>query len=275
VNNRFFKTRIKLPEPVVFLEEDIESVLREQLSRGMVNYILHLKNVSSDVFFDIDEKALRSYVERLGKIAGGANVNCSVEIGNLLNLPEVMSPRVPDEASARRVRDTVLRVTQQALTVLKRMRAAEGTALAEDLEQHCKQIEDKLKLVRQQSESFLKEYAGRLKKRIEELLGASNVQIDEESVAREVAIFAERSDISEEIVRLQSHIEQFRDACEGKGESGQAGNQAGRRLDFISQEMLREANTIASKACDAKTIHLVVDIKCLIDRIKEQVQNVE
>jgi uncharacterized protein (TIGR00255 family) len=275
VNNRFFKTRIKLPEPVVFLEEDIESVLRQQLSRGMVNYILHIKNVSSDVFFDIDEKALQSYVERLSRIARGVDVSCSIDIGNLLGLPEVFSPRVPDEAKAGRVRETVLKITTEALAALKQMRAAEGVVLAEDLAQHCNQIEDKLGLVRQQSESFLTEYAKRLKKRIEELLGAGDVLSDEEIVAREVAVFAERSDISEEIVRLQSHIEQFRETCEGKGGSGQAGNQSGRRLDFISQEMLREANTIASKACDAKTIHLVVDIKCLIDRIKEQVQNVE
>lgn len=277
VNSRYFKARIKVPEPVVFLEEDIESVLRQQLSRGMVNYILHIKNVSSDVFFDIDEKALQNYVERLGKIASKAKVSCSIDIGNLLSLPEVFVPLVPDEAKAGRVREAVLKLTREALVLLKQMRAAEGEALALDLERHCEQILDKLEIIRERGKSFLAEYASCLKKRTEELLAAGEVQLDEQTVAREVAIFAERSDISEEIARLESHIEQFRGSSRSAGAGNKDGgaNQVGRRLDFISQEMLREANTIASKACNAEITHLVVDIKCLIDRIKEQVQNVE
>ena len=108
----------------------------------------------------------------------------------------------------------------------------------------------------------------RLRKRIDELLADAKLKVDQETLAREVAIFAERSDISEEVARLESHLQQFEQSC-------QANDQAGRRLDFISQEMLREANTIASKASDTKIIGYVVDIKCRIDRIKEQVQNIE
>ena len=113
-----------------------------------------------------------------------------------------------------------------------------------------------------------REYAEKLKRRVDKLLEQAELKLDEETLAREVAVFAERSDISEEVARLYSHMQQFEQCC-------QADNQAGRRLDFISQEMLREANTIASKACDIEITRHVVDIKCQIDRIKEQVQNVE
>ncbi|MEE9370593.1 MAG: DUF1732 domain-containing protein, partial [Sedimentisphaerales bacterium] len=126
------------------------------------------------------------------------------------------------------------------------------------------------------------EYQDKLKKRVNELLADVKLQLDEEILAREVAVFADRSDISEEISRLNSHLQQFATICPGtppcnKPENGDlAVNTAtGRRLDFISQEMLREANTIASKASDTEIIRHVINIKCQIDRIKEQAQNVE
>jgi uncharacterized protein (TIGR00255 family) len=114
----------------------------------------------------------------------------------------------------------------------------------------------------------VQEYARKLKKRVDDLLAHAELKLDEEALAREVAILADRSDISEEITRLDSHLQQFATACGGD-------DQAGRRLDFISQEMLREANTIASKSSDAEITRTVVDMKCRVDRIKEQVQNIE
>jgi len=114
----------------------------------------------------------------------------------------------------------------------------------------------------------LAEYRKKLKKRVNELLANGKLKLDETTLAREVAVFADRSDISEELARLDSHLQQFAQSC-------RASKQAGRRLDFIGQEMLREANTIASKTSDIKTSRYMVNIKCRIDRIKEQVQNVE
>jgi len=136
------------------------------------------------------------------------------------------------------------------------------------LSSHCQAIRKDLEQIRARSAVVLQEYAKRLRKRVDELLAEAKLKLDEETVSREVAILADKSDISEEIARLDSHLARFAESC-------QANDQTGRRLDFISQEMLREANTIASKASDAMIIHWVVDIKCRIDRIKEQVQNVE
>jgi uncharacterized protein (TIGR00255 family) len=268
VNSRYFKSAVKLPEAVAFLEEDIERFLRQNLSRGSVNYVLRLKNVPANVLFDIDEPALRAYVERLGRIAASADIHGALDVGGLLNLPGILVPVSPEEEAAEQIREVVLKITQEAVDKLRQMRATEGAALAADLEENCEAIRQDLEQIRARYPVVLQEYRKKLQKRVDELLAEVKLRLDEESLAREVAIFAEKSDISEEIARLGSHLEQFT-------KSHQANTQAGRRLEFISQEMFREANTIASKASDSEITRCVVDIKCRIDRIKEQVQNVE
>jgi len=272
VNNRYFKASVRLPDSMAFLEDDIEKLLRRNLSRGMVNYVLRLKDVSANVLFDIDETALQAYMERLSRIASLADMKCPIDVGGLLNLPGIIRPTSPDEEVAGQVKEMVLGITQEAIEKLKQMRAAEGTALEADLKKHCRAIEKDLERIRARGAVVMEGYAKRLKKRVDKLLADAKLKLDEETLAREVAIFAERSDISEEIARLDSHLQQLLQNCQ---ESPQASSQAGRRLDFISQEMLREANTIASKASDIEIIRCVVDIKCRIDRIKEQVQNIE
>lgn len=268
VNSRYLKTSMKLPETVAFLEEDIEKLLRKHLSRGTVNYVLRVKNASANMLFDIDEAALRGYMEKLSGIASPAGINGTIDIGSLLDLPGILVPVSPDEEVAGQIKEAVLSITQEAVEKLKQMRAAEGAALAADLDGHCKAIKQDLEYIRARSSVVLQEYSKKLRERVNELLAEAKLKLDEETLAREVAIFAERSDISEEIARLDSHLEQFAESC-------RMNTQAGRRLEFISQEMLREANTIASKACDSEIARRVVNIKCRIDRIKEQVQNIE
>ncbi len=268
VNNRYFKTTLRLPETLGFLEGDIEKQLRRELYRGTVNYVLRQKGAPAEALFEINEKALGALLKRLGRLTPSGGVERELDLGGLLALPGILSPAVPSAKLAGRIRQKVQAVTRQALKGLRAMRAAEGAALAADLEQHCGAIKSNLKRIRLRSAAGPRQYADKLKKRVDELLAASKLKLNDETVAREVAIFADRADISEEIARLDSHLVQF--------EKGLKGNrQAGRKLDFICQEMLREANTIGSKACDADIVHLVVDIKCRIDRIKEQVQNVE
>ena len=268
VNNRYYKSGIRLPDMVAFLEEDIEKLLRNNLSRGTVNYNLRLKNVAAKAMFDVDETAVRRCVERLSEIAKQLNIGYDIDLAALLALPGIVEPVLPDEREAQRIKDVILTISQKAVDQLKQMRAREGTAIAKDLKAHCDAIKDRLDKVRNRAPKVIDEYHKKLKKRIEELTANAQLKLDEDTLAREVAIFAERSDISEELSRLESHLVQFLHSCESD-------EQAGRRLDFISQEMLRETNTIGSKALDAEIARWVVDIKCLIDRIKEQVQNVE
>ena len=268
VNNRYLKTSVKLPDSVAFLEEDIDKLLRRNLSRGTVGYVLRLRNVSTNVLFDINEAALQAYMEKLGRVASSADIKCPIDIGGLLTIPGVLEPISPGEEEAEQVKQVVLSVTQEAMEKLKQMRADEGAALAADLDSHCEAIKQDLKQIRARSGVVLQQYEKKLKRRVDELLAEAKLRLDEETLAREVAVFADRSDVSEEIARLASHLEQFSESC-------QANAQVGRKLEFISQEMLREANTIASKGCDSELIRWVVDIKCGIERIKEQVQNIE
>ncbi len=268
VNNRFFKARIKLPESIAFLEDEIEKFLRQKIHRGTITYSLGLRNAPAEVLFEIDETALRAYVEQLGRIAKAGGVESRLDIAPLLQLPGIVQPAIPDSEQARKVKEIVLKLTREAVDQLRQMRSAEGAALASDLEVNCRAITEDLEKIKARSAATAGEYHDKLSKKINSLLSDAKVQIDEATLAREVAVFAERADVSEEISRLASHLQQFDESCQQDGRSG-------RRLDFLSQEMLREANTIASKACDTEIIHRVVDIKCRIDRIKEQVQNVE
>ena len=268
VNHRYFKAMIRLPEPVAFIEEDIERLLRNNMSRGTVNYVLRLKNSSVNALFDIDETALKTIVEKLNRAGSSAGVKGAIDISNLLSLPGIIQPALPDKEASEQIKEKVLEVSREAIDKVKQMRAAEGGFLEADLKKHCNAIAKDLGQIRARGDIVLQEYAAKLKQRVDSLLAEVKLKLDEETLAREVAIFAERSDISEEVARLDSHLQQFVQAC-------QANELAGRRLDFISQEMLREANTIASKASDTNIIRCVVDIKCRIDRIKEQVQNVE
>jgi len=183
-------------------------------------------------------------------------------------LPGIVRPALPNQALTERIKAVVLKVSKEAIQQLKQMRAAEGSSLEADLKSRCEAIRKDIEQIRTRAATVVQEYAKRLRRRVDELLAEAKLKLDEETLAREVAILADRSDISEELARLDSHLQQF-------AESSRASEQAGRRLDFISQEMLREANTIASKASDTEIIRSVVDIKCQIDRIKEQIQNVE
>jgi uncharacterized protein (TIGR00255 family) len=268
VNNRFFKATLRLPETLEFLETDIEKQMRVEVLRGTVNYVLRQKGAPAEALFDINEKALAMLMKQMSRISPGGGMERALDLGGLLALPGILSPAIPIGALANRIRRKVLSVTKQALKGVKAMRAAEGKALAADLRHHCKVIKSNLERIRQHSAVGPQQCAEKMRRRVNELLAAAKLKIDDQTVAREVAILADRVDISEEIARLGSHLVQFENALKGN-------QQAGRKLDFISQEMLREANTISSKASDADIVHLVVEIKCRIDRIKEQVQNVE
>jgi uncharacterized protein (TIGR00255 family) len=268
VNNRFLKTHLRLPDIAAFLENDVEAKLRNELHRGTVNCSLHLKNVSGQAIYNLDENALKGYVDQLKNIAKSEGVSANFDLSGLLSLPGVVQPFVPDAEQAEKLKKTVLGLVDDVIEKLKQVRLQEGAAMLADLEANCGLIAERLVSVRDKSGAVLKEYNEKLLKRVNELQATAKLEIDSEMLARETAIFAERSDIAEEITRLSSHLEQFIKNCKTE-------ENVGRKLDFTSQEMLREANTIASKASDALICQWVIEIKCAIDRIKEQIQNIE
>lgn len=268
VNNRHFRAYLKLPDAAAFLGEAVEKLLKRGISRGTVNFTLRIGSMPVGAVYEIDEEAIKVYAQKLSDVAEQITINSKIDLAGLISLPGVVQTVEPDEAFAQTVKKTVLELAGEALENLAQARQTEGQALAEDLKVNCDVIAEKRKLIEDRSPVVVKLYHEKLAKRVDELLAGGKLQIDSDLLAREVAIFADRSDIAEEINRLGSHLKQFDEVCNAKGD-------VGRRLDFTCQEMLREANTIASKACDAEIAGNVIDIKCAIDRLKEQVQNVE
>jgi len=267
VNSRYFKSVIKLPESLSALENVMEGRLRERLSRGSITTTVRMRLSESQLAYRVNTVALRSYLEQLRELEFDANPSLRIELGSLLQLPGVCEPPLMEEL-AERTRQGLMDLLDQAIDGVILMRKQEGKALCGDLLGHCELIERMVLKITELAPQMVVSYQQRLAGRVKELLNAGNVSIDTEQLAREVAIFAERCDIAEEISRMGGHVVQFCQAIDTPEPSG-------RKLDFIAQEMLREANTIASKANISEIVHAVVEIKTAVDRIKEQVQNVE
>ncbi|MBN1342436.1 MAG: YicC family protein [Phycisphaerae bacterium] len=270
LNNRYFKSSIKLPEHLQFLEPEVERLLRQRVGRGSVTYSLRVRNTSADAAYEINEPALRSYIEQLraAMAATGGDGNMTVDLAPLLAMPGVCQPRVAGEEAKKRWWGLIQDLTDRAIQQLLTMRQNEGRALRVDLLSHITKLGEHMKFLRERAPEVIKYYQERLRQRVETLLSDVRISLDKQDLLKEIAIFAERCDISEEIARFLSHLDQFTTLCDSK-------ELAGRKLDFLAQEMLREANTIGSKANDSEISCHVVEVKSLIDRLKEQVQNVE
>ncbi|MFN0010897.1 MAG: YicC/YloC family endoribonuclease [Phycisphaerales bacterium] len=269
LNNRYFKATIRLPEEFQGLEAELESQVRRRLSRGSVTVIAICNEASAEGAHIINHAVLGHYIEQLNKTPQVASGKVVVEIAPLLGLPGVLSPPANEEARIERARGAYTKLLERACEKLAAMREREGKALLEDLLAQREVIVERLKIIQARAPQCVQDYELRLKNRIQMMLQDAQLRANEVDLIREIAVYAERSDISEEITRLSGHMEQYTrllTATDGP---------VGRTLDFLAQEMLREANTMASKSGDAALSRAIVEIKGAIDRIKEQVQNVE
>ncbi|MBI9017637.1 MAG: YicC family protein [Phycisphaerae bacterium] len=266
VNNRFLKTSVRLPDTLNFAEAEIERIIRKRLSRGTVNFTLHMRNTSSGGALQVNQAAAETYLNAIELLIGEKQY--SINAANILQLPGVCQSPEYSEDQHKEFLHIVKKMTSKALDKLIDMRIKEGQELLKDLQDQCKAIAENLEEIKNKTVDVVQRYRNKIQQRVNELLSGQNIKLDEETLHKEVAVFAERSDINEEISRLTSHLQQFKNICQKE-------DQAGRRLDFMTQEMLREANTIASKANDAEISQHVVEIKVAIDRLREQVQNAE
>ena len=267
VNNRYFKPSIHLPDDFAFLETEVERLMRQHLTRGSVTLRLHVRDLSPQAAQEINSGAVQAYVTRLQE-AVGPDTRVVIDLATLLTLPGACQPHELTETERERKWEVLARLTKTALDHLIAMRAREGRGLAEDLSTHCERMRRSLDVVRERAPLMLVEYRDRLLARIGQLINDSSVTLAADDLLREVSIYAERSDVSEELSRLASHLDQFATLMEGS-------EPPGRKLEFVAQEMLREANTVGSKTGDALIAREIIEIKSSIDRIKEQVQNAE
>lgn len=267
VNNRYFKASIHLPDEFGFLEPDVDRLIRECITRGSVVLRLHRRDLSPNAAQEINAAAMSRYVEQM-QVVRGKDETLVIDLAKIALLPGVCQPREVTETERESTWKLVSGLIETAVDRMLAMRATEGKALADDLLRHVTRIREHLTRVRERAPLVVQEYRDRLMARIQELLSSSNVRLAEQDLLKEVSIYAERSDISEEISRLAAHLDQVEECLSSR-------EPAGRKLDFLSQELLREANTMGAKASDAQIARDIIEIKIAIDRVKEQVQNVE
>ena len=273
VNNRYLKASIRLPGELEVLEAEIENHLRKLISRGSVTLTVIRRVSDAKAAHEVNDAAVLAYLDHLetihNKLPANDRASVNIDLTALLALPGVLQPN-DHENLLEEARGTLIPLIEQAVNKMIVMRLTEGQSVAADLAKNRAVITERLEIVRNRAPLVVEEYHTRLRTRMADLLARAELKINEIDLIREIAIFAERSDVSEEVTRLTAHLEHFEAITAGSNKEP-----AGRTLDFLSQEMLREANTIASKSNDAVISRAIVDVKGSIDRIKEQVQNIE
>jgi uncharacterized protein (TIGR00255 family) len=266
VNNRHVKLSAKISEPYGAREADVEQLVREKVKRGTVQLTLRVERPRRPEDYRLNLVALASYREQLQSLQGCGDG--SYDLTQLLMLPGVVEDRRLPEPVADEDWSAIAGVLSQALEELHSSRAAEGRVMAAELIALAREINEQLGRIADRGPAVVVNYQRRLTERVQSLLRGHGVAVEPADLAREVAILADRCDISEEIVRLRAHLNQYLGIIEDTQSSG-------RKLEFVVQEMAREINTIGSKANDAQISLSVVEIKALLEKIRELVQNVE
>ena len=267
VNHRFFNPAIKLPSRMALWESDVRETLRKRFSRGHVSLGVRLSG-DTDRALAIDEARVAAYVAQLRGMKDRLGLAGDVDIATVMRLPDVITSEDADESDVAGSVDELVAIVNDAANGLDLMRNAEGARIAEFLNEHLAIIEAALGVVKSRAPQRLAEQQKRLQTAVAEL--AAGVAVDPQRLAQEVAILADRMDISEELNRFTAHIAAFRAALSDMDAAG-----VGKRLGFLIQEMLREANTTGSKANDTRILNEVVAIKEELERLREQSENVE
>ena len=267
VNNRFLDISMRLPSDLSALEADIKRRIGARLSRGRVDVNLQFER-SGDIVYDLNRPLIGGYIAAMKKMQDEFSLTGEPDLNVIARLPNVIAPARTELGGD--FTDAVGRALDAALDDLEKMREKEGGMLSAELETRLGNIGSRIPPIAAEAENVTEEYRGRLSKRIGEMLARSDSQIDidQARLAQEVAYLADRSDISEEIARLSTHIEHFRAIMNEDKE-------VGKRLDFLTQELNREANTITSKTANMNIKENALQIKSEIEKIREQVQNVE
>lgn len=269
VNNRYLKLSVRMPDSLARFEADIEKLIRNRVARGSIQLSIRMRFLSGQSEYRIDADVLKSYQQQLRALSGHPAAGTSeVVMGELLQLPGVIVESDLGEDIVRAIWPTVEIAINETLDHFHDFRCREGESMKQDLERQCAAIESQLTQVETTAPQVVTEYREKMLDRVRRVVSEASVNVEPADILREVAVFADRCDINEEITRLKSHIEQFRRMLN-------ADQSMGRKLEFIGQEMFREINTIGSKANNVDIAHCVVEMKVAIERIREVLQNVE
>ena len=266
VNNRYLDCSVKLPRIVSFAEDAVKQAVKAAVSRGKVDVFISVKSeAAEDITVSLNKAVLEGYLAAMRQMVSEFGVRDDISVSAVSRLPEVFTVEKP-EADEEQLLSDLMGVVNQALAGYDAMRTAEGAALDADLRGRGKAILALVSQVEQGNAQTVLDYRARLEAKLREVL--ENTAIDESRILTEAAIFADKVAVDEETVRLRSHLDQMNTMLSG-------GGAVGRKLDFLLQEMNREANTIGSKCTDVKLARIVVDIKAELEKIREQTQNIE
>lgn len=266
VNHRYFEFNCRTTRGYSFLEEKLKSHIKERVKRGKVDVFVTLsQKEDTEAVVKINESLASGYISALKKLSTDYGIKDDISVSTIAGFSDILQVHKTPE-DEEEVWNAVKTVADTAIENFLAMRENEGLKLKEDILSRAEKILSIVEEIEVRSPQRVQEYEARLKEKIEELLG--NAEYDPQRVLTEVAIFGDKVAVDEETVRLKSHFDQLKNLLE-------SGDEVGRKIDFIIQEMNREANTIGSKANDSDLAHKVVEIKAEIEKIREQIQNIE
>ena len=265
VNHRFLDLHIRLSREYLFLEGEIQQLVRSALDRGRVEVNTTIQNTSASVFL-VNSNLVKGYMDAAEKLKQEFSLHDSLDLKAILSLPGVLQNRDMVTDNAGTISGLVAEAVKSALEGVRQMRRKEGEALRTDMLKNLSSVEESSREIQRLSINSASEYMQKLRDRLSQLL--TQGAVDPQRLAQEAALLADKCDISEEVARLKSHVEQYYALMDGK-------EKAGKKLDFLLQELQREANTILSKSGNLEVSRNAISIKADIEKLREQVQNVE
>lgn len=266
VNNKFLDTSVRLPRSFIFAEETVKAAVQSHISRGKVDVFVTVDtSMADDMVVRVNEPLLKGYIDALHHIAADYGLPDDISVMSVSRFPDILSVE-KKELDADAVAEGIKSIAEQALQDFDSMRICEGEKLRNDVLLKLENIESFVGIIEESAPKTVAEYSQKLLQKLNEVLASAGV--DESRIITEAAIFADKVAVDEETVRLRSHIAQLRTMLE-------TGSPIGRKIDFLMQEFNREANTIGSKCQNSDIAHVVVDLKSEIEKIREQIQNIE
>lgn len=268
VNNRYLKVITKCPDAFAALEGEVEKIVRESIGRGTVTVDVRLDRLDRSTASALNQEVLQTYWRQLTALAKTLHAPAPSDLTSLLVLPGVVADEDGTGEDIEADWKLVCDALRQALGKLQQFRIDEGRSMQDDLRVNVRVVADRLNEVMALAPQVVSEYRIKLLERVRQTIAEVNVTVTDTDLIREVSIFADKCDINEEITRLRCHLDQFETFLNST-------ESAGRKLEFLTQEMFREVNTIGSKANNVPIAHAVVDMKAAVEKIKEVLQNVE
>lgn len=265
VNHKYIDTNIRLPRSISYLEDDIRKLITSKLKRGKVDVLITFENFNKDDNeIKINKELAKMYIDSFKDLAQEENLSTNIDVTEITKLPDVVI--VKSNIDEEQIKTELLQVVENAVNNLIEMRQSEGNRISGDILAKISQIEEKNEEIFGLSTGLIREYVVKLETRIKEILKTE--ELDKSRLMQEIVIYADKCSVEEEVTRLRSHISQLREIIKSKEPTG-------KKMDFLIQEMNRETNTIGSKANNLEITNRVIDIKTILEDIREQVQNIE